>query len=329
MMKTLSRPYSNHAHPNGSNGRTFAGNGHCANIANGREPQSQKDLDENGANPLPAQLATGLAGVGRQFLPKAAGRSESAWALPGRAASENEIVLFYCISGRGWCDVEGGRREIMPGQLLVVPAKVPRTFVTYGNCPWSLIWVQLAVVDLNTVPKESGLSSRSATLATSEKAEMLALFQETLQALDTSCPQRVLQVSERATRLLHRSGSTPAENSQTETDSATKIGRSVDYMKEHLDKPLRAATLAAIASMSLPHYFAQFKRIIGSSPIDYLIKLRMEHARRLLAETSWSVKEVAVSLGYDDPLYFSRVFKSVNRTAPSDFRARKRNAVNG
>ncbi len=329
MMKTLGRPYSNHVHPNGSNGRTFARNGHCANIANVREPQSRKDLQENGALVLPDQRASGFAGVGRQFLPKAAGRSESAWALPGRAASENEIVLFYCVNGRGWCEIEGSRREIMPGQLLVVPAKVPRTFVTYGTCPWSLIWVQLAVMDLNAVAKESSLSSRSATLVTSEKAEMLALFQETLQALETSCPQRVLQVSERATRLLHRSSPSLGESSQTETDSAVKIGRSVDYMKEHLDKPLRAATLAAIANMSLPHYFAQFKRIIGSSPIDYLIKLRMEHARRLLAETSWSVKEVAVSLGYDDPLYFSRVFKSVNRTAPSDFRAKKRNGVNG
>ena len=100
-------------------------------------------------------------------------------------------------------------------------------------------------------------------------------------------------------------------------------------MKEHLNEPLRAATLAGIANMSLPHYFAQFKRVTGSSPIDYLIKLRMDHARRLLSETSWSVKEVAVSLGYEDPLYFSRVFKSVNQTAPTDFRAQKRNIEGG
>jgi iron complex transport system substrate-binding protein len=100
-------------------------------------------------------------------------------------------------------------------------------------------------------------------------------------------------------------------------------------MKQHLNEPLRAATLAGVANMSLPHYFALFKRVVGSSPIDYLIKLRMERARRLLAETSWSVKEVAVSLGYDDPLYFSRVFKSINQTAPSDFRARRRNINRG
>jgi len=68
--------------------------------------------------------------------------------------------------------------------------------------------------------------------------------------------------------------------------------------------------------------------LIGGTPIDYFIKLRMEHARRLLAETSWSVKEVAATLGYEDPLYFSRVFKSVNSAPPSHYRL-SHNGTNG
>ena len=95
-------------------------------------------------------------------------------------------------------------------------------------------------------------------------------------------------------------------------------------MKQHLSEPLRAATLASVAHMSLPHYFALFKQRVGSTPIDYFIKLRMEQARHLLAETSWSIKEVAAVLGYEDPLYFSRVFKSVTRATPSDYRQKQR-----
>jgi AraC-like DNA-binding protein len=100
-----------------------------------------------------------------------------------------------------------------------------------------------------------------------------------------------------------------------------RIALSISYMKEHLDKPLRAATLAAVAKMSLPHYFVIFKRCTGSTPIDYFIKLRMERARELLVSTSCSVKEIAGVLGYDDPLYFSRVFKAVNHTTPTLYRA--------
>ena len=99
-----------------------------------------------------------------------------------------------------------------------------------------------------------------------------------------------------------------------------RIESTISYMKEHLNKPLRAATLAGVAKMSLPHYFVLFKRCTGSTPIDYFIRLRMERARELLATTSCSVKEIAGFLGYDDPLYFSRVFKAVNQTTPTQYR---------
>jgi AraC-like DNA-binding protein len=92
-------------------------------------------------------------------------------------------------------------------------------------------------------------------------------------------------------------------------------------MTQHLNKPLPVARLAALANISPSHFFALFKRHTGCAPIDYFIRLRMRRASDLLSTTSLSVKEVAAVLGYDDQFYFSRVFKSVNRVAPSEYRA--------
>jgi AraC-like DNA-binding protein len=105
-----------------------------------------------------------------------------------------------------------------------------------------------------------------------------------------------------------------------ESETVRKIEQSIAYMMRHLDEPLQVATLAAQANISASHYFALFKRQTGCAPIDCFIRLRMEHACRLLEETVLSVKEVAATLGYDDPFYFSRIFKSVNRVAPSEYR---------
>jgi AraC family transcriptional regulator, arabinose operon regulatory protein len=217
----------------------------------------------------------------------------------------------------------------MPGQLLVIPAKSQPSYATYGERLWSLIWIQLATINTSPFSEKLNFTPQTLALGAIEKTLILALFQDVLHAFEMPCPQRLHQVSHRTMALLDSTICIARENPQMETDAAARIGRTIEYMREHLNEPLRAATLAGVANMSLPHYFAQFKRVIGSSPIDYLIRLRMEHARRLLQETSWSVKEVAVSLGYDDPLYFSRVFKSINQTAPTDFRARKRNRNSG
>lgn len=108
------------------------------------------------------------------------------------------------------------------------------------------------------------------------------------------------------------------------TGTGLRIEQSIAYMAQHLDKPLQVATLAAQANISPSHFFALFKRRIGSAPMDYFTRLRMQRACRLLERTSLSVKEVASELGYNDPFYFSRVFKSVNRLAPSDYRAAQR-----
>jgi transcriptional regulator GlxA family with amidase domain len=109
-------------------------------------------------------------------------------------------------------------------------------------------------------------------------------------------------------------------------ENVLRIEETVAYMQQHLDQPLQVATLAAKANFSPSHFFVLFKRRVGSAPIDYFTRLRMERASRLLCETSLSVKEVAGKLGYDDPFYFSRVFKSVNRLAHSDYRAAQRKA---
>ena len=114
----------------------------------------------------------------------------------------------------------------------------------------------------------------------------------------------------------------PVEHYRPET--ALRIEQSVAYMTQHLDRPLQVATLAAQANISSSHFFALFKRRIGSAPMDYFTRLRMQRACGLLEGTSLSVKEIASELGYDDPFYFSRVFKSVNRVAPSDYRAARR-----
>lgn len=120
---------------------------------------------------------------------------------------------------------------------------------------------------------------------------------------------------------------TPPRNGDCE--SFRKVEQSIAYMQEHLDRPLHVATLAALANVSPSHYFALFKRSTGSAPIDFFVRLRMQQARHLLDTTELSIKEVATALGYEDPFYFSRVFKSVNRLAPSEYRLSHKNGVNG
>lgn len=63
-----------------------------------------------------------------------------------------------------------------------------------------------------------------------------------------------------------------------------------------------------------------FARFHDESPYQFLVRLRMDYASRLLLEDGASVRSVAQRMGYKDPFHFSRVFKSVHRIPPSKFR---------
>jgi transcriptional regulator GlxA family with amidase domain len=102
--------------------------------------------------------------------------------------------------------------------------------------------------------------------------------------------------------------------------SRQKVEPCSAYMEKHVNQPLQVSTLAAQANVSPSHFFALFKQLKGCPPMDYFTRLRMRHARELLDTTPASVKEVAAALGYDDPFYFSRVFKAVHQVPPSRYR---------
>jgi transcriptional regulator GlxA family with amidase domain len=111
-----------------------------------------------------------------------------------------------------------------------------------------------------------------------------------------------------------------ARTGTTAIGRGQRIDQSIHYMMDHLNQPLQVARLAALENVSASHYFALFKSRTGHSPIDFFIRLRMRRACQLLRGTSLSIKEIAATLGYDDPFYFSRIFKAIHNVAPRQYR---------
>ena len=70
-----------------------------------------------------------------------------------------------------------------------------------------------------------------------------------------------------------------------------------------------------------PSYFSTyFKQICGSSFKEYLNMVRVEEAKRLLANTDYSILDIAIAIGFDNQSYFSKVFKRVTGVTPGRFR---------
>ena len=99
-----------------------------------------------------------------------------------------------------------------------------------------------------------------------------------------------------------------------------KLRKTTDLMAAHLEQEFSLIRLAREADMSEFHFSRLFKRSTGLTPSQYFIHLRMEKARRLLRETSKSVIEIGLEVGYTSPSHFARIFRREVGIPPSEYR---------
>jgi len=100
-----------------------------------------------------------------------------------------------------------------------------------------------------------------------------------------------------------------------------RLKRVVDFIDESLDANISLSQLAAIAGMS-PHYFSElFKQSTGRTPHNYVLLQRVERAKQHLRNPKRSIIEAGLDSGFQNPSHFARVFRKVEGTSPSRFRA--------
>lgn len=101
-----------------------------------------------------------------------------------------------------------------------------------------------------------------------------------------------------------------------------RLPRSIAYIREHFTEDIDKEQLAAMDGLGQSRYHAIFRRVMGRTPAAYITYLRIAKAQELLLDLDMPIAEVAAECGYEDPLYFSRVFRREVGVSPSEYRRR-------
>lgn len=99
------------------------------------------------------------------------------------------------------------------------------------------------------------------------------------------------------------------------------IDRVVRFLNGNFQRRIRLEELARLAAMSENSLLRHFSGMIGTTPMKYLVRLRIHYAAKLLHNTELPVAEIAENAGFTDPAYFSRVFRRETGATPLDYRA--------
>jgi AraC-like DNA-binding protein len=98
------------------------------------------------------------------------------------------------------------------------------------------------------------------------------------------------------------------------------IRKAVVYLNNHLTQDVSIERLAEIANYSPAHFRRLFLKMMGQSPSDYIVNVRINNAKVLLKTTGMRISDIAVEVGFFDHSHFIRTFKKLVGVTPAEYR---------
>ena len=96
--------------------------------------------------------------------------------------------------------------------------------------------------------------------------------------------------------------------------------RAAHYFRENYTKNISIEQYAAEHLMSVNWFILSFKNVMKMTPMQYILSLRIAVAKGLLENSNKNINEISDAIGYDNPLYFSRLFKKHTGYSPSQYK---------
>ena len=100
----------------------------------------------------------------------------------------------------------------------------------------------------------------------------------------------------------------------------SRIYSAIEYLNANISEPVTIDAMARSAGYSVSHFKAKFHAETGITPAEYILMMKMERARELLTKSSWSITQIAYSLGFSSSNYFSTVFRKYFEQTPREYR---------
>jgi len=235
-------------------------------------------------------------------------------------------ILIYCVSGKGWYTIRDKRFELGPNEFVILPAT--DEYISYGadrNDPWTIYWVHFSGHDVAVFNHRFGIGVTDEPRRILFNERGVQLWETMYQNLEMGYNNESLS---NANLCLYHFIATflfPGKQNKEKQDEGDLINQTIAYMRSKLDHVLSIKEMALKIDLSISHFSNLFHKATGTSPLEYFIRLKLEKACHMLYNSDMKIKDVAITLGYDDPYYFSRLFKKHMSVSPHQYRSLKEN----
>ena len=227
--------------------------------------------------------------------------------------------IMYLYKGTGNYTSKIGKSEIPEGSL-IISSKKNINLGTYAIEMPSMLYV-LCVSGYGLKEQLKKIKLEDAhIISIGEKEKIVSLYDNIFTENKNrkmywadNITAHILELFANIGRAVSEKESTGVNYLQNDFNNVIQI-MNLEYNQWH-----EVSYYAKKANLSLYRFIHKFKEETGMTPIEYITDLRIKNAKNLIENTSLKICEVASVVGYENPLYFSRVFKKITGISPSKY----------
>lgn len=237
-------------------------------------------------------------------------------------AIRDHYIIHYILAGQGAFQVNGKTCLLKKNDGFLI---CPNTIVAYQadfEEPWSYGWVGFHGLKAEACLKNAGLTLQNPVFSYDRDTYLRECLTKMMETKNMSKGREI-----RLLGLLYEFLSQLVESAQVNQSKFGSTQKKEEYVKKaiefiQMNYPLKI-TVSEIAhniGLDRSYLYSIFIEHLNMSPQEFLIKYRMDKASELMLGSSLSIGDISRSVGYDDPLVFSKAFKKTKGITPRDFR---------
>ncbi len=241
-------------------------------------------------------------------------------ALPGYGVFDRSrlksFLLLYTTHGEGCIRYLDKEIVLKPGSATLIDCMLPHSYFCSPDCIWEFRWIHFsgACIDgyISDFLNNWGEAPLTAGTRFFKEVYDLAARNDPISFIE--CSTMLMDLCSKM--LIHVIGNNEASSKPL----SPVVSSAIQIIEEEFKSDLDLSGVCERLSVSKFYFLRTFRQQTGFTPNDYLITVRLNHAKSLLRSTSMTIEDIALECGFSTASYFIRVFKKHEAVTPLHYR---------
>ncbi len=231
--------------------------------------------------------------------------------------SHNFTEFFYITNGTGKFSVESEILDVKSNDLIILNPTIVHTEISNPSKPMEYIVLGVEGIQFQTENRGCILLNNSVY-----KSDLHLYFNTLAHEMKCDQPyrdfvcQNLLNII--FTIILRNDAFKVSIVTGPRLTRECRIAKK--YIDDHYSENITLETLSSLVHLNKYYFAHNFAKQFGTSPINYLIKRRIDESKHLLANNNYSLSSISQIVGFSSPSYFSQAFKRTTKMSPQEYR---------